>query len=229
MSKLIIFDVDGTFLDTYGMYARVVEEYSREKGLKLPNLQAIHRGYGDPLNHDFEWGVSREEQVQHMRATFDMIDDWSVSNEAHKTPVLFNGVKELLTELKDEGHSLAIVTAKREEPLLHLLQYHNLGKFFDAQRNWTDVKRRGYRGKPHPDKLLSVMKELNMNPEQTVMIGDTSMDVLAGIAAGAKSIGVTWGAQGHTELTDAGAHHIVDTHFGDLSHAIKKMFEDKKK
>lgn len=228
MSKLIIFDVDGTFLDTYGMYAKVVEEYSREKGLKMPNIQAINRGYGDPLNHDFEWGVSREEQVQHMRATFDMIDDWSVSNHADKTPVLFEGVKDLLTELKDEGHTLAIVTAKKEEPLLHLLQYHNLDKMFSAQRNWTDVKRRGYRGKPHPDKLLSVMKELNMNPEESVMIGDTTMDILAGIAAGSKSIGVTWGAQGIDDLTKAGAHHIVDTKFSDLGAAIKKMFEDKK-
>ncbi len=229
MSKLVIFDVDGTFLDTYKLYNTVVETYSRDKGLPKPCIQTIHRGYGDPLNHDFQWGVSREDQIVHMRATFDMIDAWSVSNEADKTPVLFDGVVETLTELKDYGHTLAIVTAKAEMPLLHLLQYHKLEKFFSAQRNWTDIKRRGYRGKPHPDKVLSVMKELNFQPDDAVMIGDTTMDILAGISAGAKSIGVAWGAHPLSDLQSAGAHHIVDRQFSDLLGAIQKTFSEEKK
>jgi phosphoglycolate phosphatase len=224
MSKLIIFDVDGTFLDTYSMYNKVVESYSRERNMPFPCIQSIHRGYGDPAAYDFKWGVSREDQVVHMRATFDMFDAWSVSGETDKTPGLFEGVKETLTELKDHGNTLAIVTAKKEDPLLHLLQYHGMEKMFAAQRNWTDIKRRGYRGKPHPDKVLSVMKELNFHPEDAVMIGDTTMDIGAGIAAGSKTIGVTWGAHHVDLLREAGAHHIVDTKFNDLTAVIKKIF-----
>lgn len=225
MSKLVIFDVDGTILDSYGLYEKVVEIYSREQGLPQPCIRTIKEGYGAPREHDFKWGVSREEQLRHLYATFQITDDWSVSGEADKTPGLFHGVEETLTHFKDLGHTLAIVTSKPEKPLLHLLEYHGIEKLFSAQRNWDDIARRGEREKPCPDKVQSIMRDLKFAPEETVMIGDTTMDVRAGLSAGASAIGVTWGTHTFDQLAGAGARHIIDTRFADLVPVVKKIFE----
>lgn len=225
MTKLVIFDVDGTFLNSYGLYEKVVSIYSSENNLPFPCIASIKKGYGAPDAYDFKWGVPREEQRKHLHATFQMTDDWSVSGEADKTPQLFDDVVETLTHLKDLGHTLAIVTSKSEAPLLHLLDYHKVGHFFATHRNWDDIKRRGEKEKPSPDKLQSVMRELKFRPEETVMIGDTTMDIGAGRAAGTSAIGVTWGVHDEEDLLTTGAHHIVKTGFADLVPVIKTVFK----
>ena len=224
MSKLIVFDVDGTILNSQAMYDKVVLEYSRAQGLPDPNLETIRHGYGDPYAHDFGWGVSREEQVRHMVASMELTDKYALSGESHHTPDLFSGVPESLTQLKKNGHTLAIITSKPEEPLLHLLDRHKINHFFAAHRAYDDIKRRNEREKPAPDMLHGVMRELKFTPQDTVMIGDTTMDIRMGKSAGAHTIGVTWGAHPKEHLQEAGAHHIVETVFNDLLHTIKKIF-----
>ncbi|MBI1214373.1 MAG: HAD-IA family hydrolase [Alphaproteobacteria bacterium] len=224
MTGLVVFDVDGTILDSYTLFEKAVHDYSREKGLPAPNLAAIRFGYSDPRNHDFKWGVSVEEQVQHLLTIFDMVDEWSMSGEHHRTPLLFEGVEEALMRLKGAGHTLGIVTSKPEAPLLHLLKYHGVQDLFATHRNWNDIKRRGEKEKPEPDMLQSVMRELGFAPERTVMVGDTTMDVKMGRAAGAHTVGVSWGMHPRDYLSDAGAHHIVDTHFKHLLEVIDGIF-----
>jgi phosphoglycolate phosphatase len=223
MSKLIVFDVDGTILDSQGFFDKVIVHYSKEKGLPHPSLEAIKRGYNDPHKYDFGWGIPLEEQTPHMRAAFDLADSWAVQEHAEK-PSLFSGVIDTLKHLRNQGHTLAIVTSKSEEPLLHTLRHHKIEDLFATHRNWADVKRRGEKAKPAPDKLNSVLRELNFNPSDAVMIGDTTMDIEMGRAANAHTIGVTWGAHPFDYLQKAGAHHIVDTHFNDIMPTIRKIF-----
>jgi phosphoglycolate phosphatase len=225
MPKLIVFDVDGTILNSQPMGEKIVLEYSRARGLPDPNLEKIRHGYGDPHNHDFGWGVSKDEQFKHMIASWEMVDRLSLSGKPEYTPPLYEGVPEALARLREAGHTLAIITAKPEAPLLHLLKMHNVGDHFAAHRNGDDFRRRKEREKPHPDMLHSVMKELKFGPADTVMIGDTTMDIRMGRAAGAHTIGVTWGAHPKEHLVGAGAHHIVETKFDDVAHTIKKIFE----
>lgn len=224
MSKLIVFDVDGTILDSIGFYEQVVTHYSRENGLPHPCLETIKRGYGDPHNHDFKWGVSRDEQVKHLYGTYYLADSWSMSGDEDKTPRFFEGVEEGLTFLKDRGHTLAIVTSKAEAPLLHLLEYHAMGRFFTAFRTSDDVKKRGEAEKPKPDQLLSVMRECGFSADDTVMVGDTTMDIHMGVAAGAHTIGVSWGSHPRHVLAEAGARHIVDTDFAEVARMVEFIF-----
>jgi phosphoglycolate phosphatase len=223
MTGLVVFDVDGTFLDSYTLFEKSIRDYSKEKGLPEPFYEAIRHGYSDPHSHDFKWGVSREEQVEHLITVFNLMDEWSMSGDPARTPLLFESVEDVLVELKDNGHTLAIVTSKPEAPLLHLLEYHNVKNLFSAHRTWDDIKRRGEKEKPEPDMLLSVMKQLNFKPDSTVMIGDTTMDVRMGRAAKTHTIGVAWGMHPVLHLEDAGAHHIVDTHFKNLVPAVKRI------
>lgn len=223
MTGLVVFDVDGTFLDSYTLFEKAIAEYSREMGLPEPFYEAIRHGYSDPRSHDFRWGVSREEQFEHLVTVFNRMDEWSMSGVAERTPGLFSGVEESLLRLKDEGRTLAIVTSKPEAPLLHLLEYHRLGGIFSAHRTWDDIARRGEKEKPEPDMLLSVMKELDFAPGRTVMVGDTVMDVKMGRAANTHTIGVAWGMHPVTHLTEAGAHHIVDEHFHRVVETVRKI------
>lgn len=224
MSQLVVFDVDGTILDSFGMYERVLRVYSELNKLPYPCMETIKRGYGDPENHDFMWGVAREEQIKHLMESFRLNDEWSLSGEVDKIPLLFEGVKESLVHLKDLGHTLAIVTSKPEGPLLYQMEHHGVTKLFSAHRSGTDVKRRGEREKPEPDQLLSVMRDLGFGADETVMVGDTTMDIRMGRNALTHTIGVTWGAHPPEQLRDAGAHHMVDTTFTDVVKTVNTIF-----
>ena len=225
MTKLVVFDVDGTILDSFMVYEKAVKAYSLEQGLPHPCIDTIKRGYGDPHNHDFKWGVPREDQLKHLLGTFEIADRWSMSAELDKTPVFFKGVEEALIHFKDLGYTLGIVTSKPEAPLLHLLEFHNMGKYFSAYRTSDDVKARNEKEKPHPAQLQSVMRELKFAPEETVMVGDTTMDIRMGRSANTHTIGVTWGTHTSADLIGAGAHHIVETHFDDVVPVVKKFFD----
>ena len=220
MSKLIVFDVDGTILDSLGFFERVVEQYSKDLGLPVPCFKTIRTGYGDPHNHDFKWGVGREEQVQHLFATYRLTDELS----KQQPPLFYDGVHDALVHLKDLGHTLGIVTSKPEAPLLHVLEEHKVTHLFSAIRHGDDEKRRGEREKPYPDQLHSLIRELKFHPDETVMVGDTTMDIRMGRGAGTQTLGVLWGAHQHEDLAGAGAHYIVDDHFDEVVKTVKKIF-----
>jgi phosphoglycolate phosphatase len=217
--RLIVFDVDGTILDSMGFFESVLEKYSHDNGLPKPCIETIKKGYGDPAAHDFKWGVSREEQLRHFEQAWQFCDRLSVSSDY--APVLFHGVENALRHLKDAGHTLAIVTSKCEAPLYYFLNYHSIGGLFSALRCREDIKRRGEQEKPAPDMLRGVMRELGFTPQDTVMVGDTMMDIEMGRMAGVYTIGVTWGAQPVDMLRLAGADLIIDTDFSDVVRAVE--------
>lgn len=220
MRKLVVFDVDGTLLDSFAMYGRAVELYSRDNGLPMPCLETIKLGYGNPYDHDFKWGVDRENQVRHLYGTFKVADAWATSGKAEYVPPLFQNVEYLLQDLSARGHELAIVTSKPSLPLAATLKHYQLDHYFCAIRTSCDVKGRGEAEKPAPDQLLSIMRDRKATPDVTVMIGDTVMDIKMGLGAQATTIGVTWGVHPRQHLVDAGAHHICDTHAGDIVRLI---------
>jgi phosphoglycolate phosphatase len=229
MTKLVVFDIDGTILNSFEVFEELIAEYSRQQGLTRPCMETIKLGYGDPHNHDFKWGLSRVEQVQHMRAAWEMCDAASTSGRSEHTPHLFDGVKDVLYHLKNAGHTLAVVTSKPEVPLLHSLNHHGIIGLFSSIRTLDDIKKRGLKEKPEPDMLLSIMDELSFAPENTVMIGDTTMDIRMGRSAAAHTIGVSWGAHPKGHLTEAGAHHIVEHSFNSILSTVQKIFSPGKK
>jgi phosphoglycolate phosphatase len=182
----------------------------------MPCLDTIRMGYGNPYDHDFKWGVDRETQVKHLYGTFKIVDAWSTSGDPAYVPPLFRNVEYMLQDLHGRGHELAIVTSKPSAPLAATLKHYKLDHYFCAIRTSCDVKGRGEAEKPAPDQLLSIMRDRKATPEVTVMIGDTVMDIKMGCGAGATAVGVTWGVHPRQHLLDAGAHHICDTHAGDL-------------
>lgn len=220
MKKLIVFDVDGTFLDSHGWFCGLIAEYSAANNMPHPCIETIQKGYGAPHAHDFKWGVPPHEQIRHLEAVWRMEDERS----AHAAPALFEGAEETMRALKALGHDLAIVTARSEKSLLGYLGRHGIADIFSAARCGCDKKRRGELMKPAPDMLQSVMRELSFTPEKTVMIGDTTMDMQMARAAGAFALGVAWGAHPRDALIGSGAHDVVEDRFHNLPPAIRRLF-----
>jgi len=220
MSKLLVFDVDGTFLNSIHYFGQYVLEYSRKQGWGDVCVESVLLGYSDPDSYDFGWGVSKKEQ----KVMFHQACKSFEENITKNVPNLYEGAKETLIKLKDMGYSLAVVTSKSEKPLITTFEKHQLDGLFVSQRNYDDIERRGEKEKPEPDMLLSVMNELGFSNDNTIMIGDTFMDVHMGNNAGAKTIAVTWGAHSKEELEKANPTYIVGGEFSNILSLIEKEF-----
>jgi len=226
MSKLIVFDVDGTFVNSWPAFEKIVLAYTNENNLPQPCLETLRVGYGAPEEHQFWPGLPQEDQKTHLFNTFAMIDNLRPEGSpAEDMPALYDGVLETMTRLKDLNHTLAIVTAKPYEPLIGILDFYDIEKHFCAMRTHNDVKNRGERMKPYPDQLLSVMSELDFSTRDTVMIGDTDMDMNMANAAGVDAIGVTWGNHCQMRLNKAGAAHIVEDEFHQIVDTVDLIFK----
>ena len=100
------------------------------------------------------------------------------------------------------------------------LSTHSLETFFDTLQTPDTAH-----GKPHPEMLFNAMDEMGARNKDTIMIGDTTYDILMACNANVKSIGVTWGYHAEKELINAGADIIVH-HFNEIPNAIQKLMEE---
>lgn len=113
----------------------------------------------------------------------------------HPASDLFEGAKEVLRQLKDQGYLLAIATGKSRDGLNHALALTGIGAWFDATRCVGET-----RSKPHPEMLLQIMDELDITPAQTLMIGDTEYDLNMAYNAQVDAAAVSYGMHDQEQL-----------------------------
>lgn len=123
---------------------------------------------------------------------------------------IFAGAAETLDRFENDGYLLAIVTSRSNRRFHDLLDRAGLSDRFATVKT-ADLGP----GKPDPFLLNEAMADVGAAPEDTVMIGDTTYDIMTGRNAGTGAIGVTWGVHPDHKLSEAGAHHVVDD-FEDL-------------
>ena len=183
---LIVFDWDGTLIDSAAAIAVCIQEAARELGLPVPSREAashvIGLGLADSLRHAVPTlaPAGYQEFVECYRKHFMTCED---------TMQLFPGVPELLAELRGRGHRLAVATGKSRRGLDRALEACGMARYFDATRCGDETQ-----PKPHPAMLLELLGELAVEPQRTLMIGDTSHDLEMARAAGVPAIGVCSGA-----------------------------------
>jgi len=122
------------------------------------------------------------------------------------TVALFPHVEETLHELHRRGLQLAICSSRARATLDRFVQTFGFDKMVQAVVSSDDVKR----GKPHPDPALRVLELTGCRPEEALMVGDASYDILMGHAAGCRTCGVTYGNQSKAQLREAGADYLID-------------------
>lgn len=192
--QLIVFDWDGTILDSAGAIVRAIQAACRDLDLPEPSdAQARHvigLGLGDAMRHAVP-GLAPERYPQ-------MIERYRyhyLSRDHELT--LFEGIPALLARLKAAGYWLAIATGKSRLGLERALDHSGLRPYFLGSRCADECH-----SKPHPQMLEELMREFGVGPEATVMIGDTSHDLLMASNAGVAGLGVTYGAHPHDHLLE---------------------------
>ena len=183
---LIAFDWDGTLFDSTAIITRSIQAAVVDVGGAKPSDQdasyVIGMGLMQALAHaapdvtQDKYPMLGERYKFHYAQSMDDI-------------TLFNGVLELLAGLKQRNHLLAVATGKSRRGLDDALQAVELKGLFHASRTADQTA-----GKPDPLMLHELMEELNVPPERTLMIGDTTHDLLMAQNAGCASIGVSYGA-----------------------------------
>jgi phosphoglycolate phosphatase len=189
---LIVFDWDGTLMDSTAVITRAIQDSARDMGLPVPEREAASHVIGLGLHDALRTAVPSlaAEQyaafVEHYRRHF-------LAQE--EVMVLFDGVRELLAELRGKGHRLAVATGKSRRGLDRALQATGLLPLFDTSRCADETQ-----PKPHPAMLLELMDEQKLHPEGLLMIGDTSHDLGMAKSAGVDAVAVCYGAHAGDSL-----------------------------
>lgn len=202
MRKHWFFDLDGTLARTGEDIIVAWKETLRQLGRPLGNFDAVFR-IGPPLEkvvYDL-YDDATPELVAAMTANFKpLYDDGGFPNTEP-----YDGVTELLAELKGKGCRIYIVTNKRHAPTQGIAKKFGWDKVFDGIWSYDSLEEKYKK----PELLGILMKQVGAVPNDTVMVGDTSGDIEAGKANGAATIGVSWGYGELSELK--GADVICDT------------------
>ena len=208
--KLVVFDCDGTLVDSQGLIhaalaasfegegfqAPTREEARRVVGLKLIEaVSAIATARGEELTED----AAERLKQGYLSAYPDL------RRQYEDAEPLFPGTREVLERLRDAGAIIGMATGKSRRGVDHILDLHGLESFFDVIRTADDGP-----SKPHPFILQDAMAQMGVNAGETVVIGDTSFDIVMARQAGAWGIGVSWGYHPHTELIHHGADVVIE-------------------
>ncbi|MFC7679233.1 pyrophosphatase PpaX [Paenibacillus sp. GCM10028914] len=200
MIETILFDLDGTIIDTNEM---IITSFMRvfEQGPKGPLKRE------DIIPH---MGTTLEQQLQ----TFSGEEDVSTlvplyrtySNKYHDEMVRpFPYVNEVIEWLYAQGISMGIVTTKIRPTTLMTLEKFDLEKYMSAVVTVNDVEN----PKPHPEPVLKAIESIGCNPQTTLMVGDSTVDIQSAKAAGVLAAGVAWSLKGEQVLRDCGADYIL--------------------
>lgn len=184
--SLIVFDWDGTLMDSASAIVACIQEASREMGLAIPSRERASHVIGLGLRDSLRLAVP--DLVEHNYAAFAELyrRNFLAREEAMG---LFPGIPELLAGLHEAGYLLAVATGKSRKGLDRALGACALGQYFAASRCADETS-----PKPDPAMLHALMRELALPPERLLMIGDTSHDLDMAASARVEAVGVTYGA-----------------------------------
>lgn len=186
MIQAILFDIDGTLLDTHELVLRSFEHtltthqippLTREELMKVigPGAKIVYAEIAP--NHDSQ-------------ILFDTHRKFQAENTHLSKP--FTKTVSTLQELKKRNIKMSAITTRSSMSSVKTLKEAGIFHFFDTVLSFEDVKR----PKPHPEGLLTALSYMKIKPENAAMVGDTEIDIQAGRAAGTKTVGITTGMRG---------------------------------
>lgn len=203
--RLAVFDCDGTLSDGQAGVCDAMDTAFAEAGLPPPDRHQVRRIVGLSLPQAVRRLAPDASPEQQMAAVdaYKAAFRSSRENGSLREP-LYPGIVDLLHRLHAQGWMLAVATGKSDRGLAATLSAHALTELFSA----THTADR-HPSKPHPAMLLAAMADALAEPENTVMIGDTTFDIEMAKAAGTRAIGVAWGYHEPAELLQAGAAGVA--------------------
>ncbi len=205
MTRLAVFDCDGTIIDGQAAICEAMESAFAAASLPCPERHAIRRVVGLSLPQALRLLAPNAHADQQAQAVEAYKESFRATRTAGRLEEpLFDGIADLIARLSERNWLLGVATGKSDRGLLACLEGHGLrGHFITLQ---TADR---HPSKPHPAMLEAALAEAGADAAQAVMIGDTSYDMAMARAAGVRAIGVAWGYHEDDELLDAGAHAVA--------------------
>ena len=207
MTRLAVFDCDGTLVDSQANICVAMEAAFAIADVPAPPRAAIRRIVGLSLVEAVRALLPEADDAQHRRMAADYKQAFHrlrTSGTLAEEP-LFEGIADVLRTLAGDGWLLGVATGKSDRGLAHILAHHGL-----TDRFVTLQTADRHPSKPDPAMLLAAMDEAGATPQNSAMIGDTSFDMAMAKAAGARAIGVAWGYHDVHDLVDGGADVVAD-------------------
>ena len=204
---LVIFDCDGTLVDSQHVIHAAMAEAFGSEGLVAPERERVRTVVGLQLDAaiarlapDLAPSLVAALAERYKAAFFALRE----RPDPHEREPLFPGMAALVEALAGDGILLGVATGKSLRGLGHTLAMHGLDRYFVTLQT-PDTSP----GKPHPGMVLQAMAETGAAPRATVVVGDTSFDMEMASAAGVAGLGVAWGYHGQDELRSAGARAVA--------------------
>lgn len=200
MIDTVLFDLDGTIIDTNEL---IISSF----------MHVLEKHVQPPLTREViipKMGMTLEQQLQFFSGSEDVThfhQAYRTYNDAHHDEMVqpFPHVLEVIKELDRRGITMGVVTTKNKPGTFRVLEMFGLDKYMKAIVTVMDVEH----PKPHPEPVLMAIKQLGADPEATLMVGDSPVDIQSAKAAGARSAGVAWSLKGEKVLREYNPDYIL--------------------
>ena len=201
-TELIIFDLDGTLIDSSEDIAWAVNKTLKQMGFDEFSYQAIKERIGWGVKMLLEKVLPKEKQdlLEEARSIF----MGYYSDHLLVKSKLYPGVMDILNHFKNK--KLAVATNKPFNLTEKILDGLNISGYFKKVVGGDGVQNK----KPSPEAIEIILRELRVSPEKSIFVGDSLIDIEAGKKAGVMTIGAAYGFRGRRELEDAGADVIIE-------------------
>lgn len=210
--KNILFDFDGTLVDSAQGIIITMQEVFRRLNIEVPPVEAIRANIGLTLEKGLlQMDINDEQRKAAAEMYASLFQEYEL-----KALAVFPNVKETLSAFKAKGIRMAIATSRDEYSLQHILKIHGLEGFFETRVTATDH----LQPKPAPDPVLALLKRMNINDNETLVVGDTIFDILMGNGANCHTCAVTYGNHDRDTLLKVSPTFIIDN-FASLKDIVK--------
>ena len=205
-NRLVLFDCDGTLVDSQHNICAAMEACFAAAGLAPPPREHTRSVVGLSLVEAMRAMLPEADADLHSalaedyKRAFQTMRAFGLVEEP-----LFDGIAELVDALDGGGWLLGIATGKSDRGVALCLEHHGLGRRFVTVQTADR-----HPSKPHPSMAAQAMADAGAAPETTIVIGDTSYDMAMARAAGAHAFGAGWGYHSPDELIRAGAHGVAE-------------------
>lgn len=202
--RAVVFDLDGTLLNTLEDLANATNWALRHNGLPERTIDEVRRFVGNGVRRLIERAVPADTEAALLEQVFADFKTYYVSH-CQDCTCLYDGIPEMLEQLKAGGYKMAIVSNKLQAGVDELYEF-----YFRETIEVAVGEREGIRRKPAPDMVETALKELGISADEAVYVGDSDVDLQTARNSGLACISVLWGFRDRDFLVEHGATCMVE-------------------
>lgn len=206
MKKAVIFDLDGTLLNTLDDLADSTNYALSKFGYPTRTIEEVRQFVGNGVGKLIERAIPDGKNNPNFEKCLSIFKENYAQNMYNKTAP-YNGIIEMLSNLKSKGIKIAVVSNKFDLAVKELCKKYFEG-FIDFAAGENEAQ--GIKKKPAPDTVISVLNEFNFAPEDAVYVGDSDVDIMTAKNSKMPCISVTWGFRDKKFLLENGATILIN-------------------